>query len=91
MIYCIGLGAVSPAVTGGSISPIPPAYASLPVTVNFGGQTAAAAFAGLTPGLAGLYQVNVTIPQGVPTGKQVPVTISAGSARSSAAIYMAIH
>ena len=56
--------------------------------IAFGGVTAAAAFAGLTPGEAGLYQINLTIPPGVPTG-QVPVTISAGAASSS--IYMAIR
>lgn len=92
VIYCIGLGAVNPPVTGGSISPSSPlANATLPVTVTFGGVTATAAFAGLTPGEAGLYQINVTIPPGVPTGSQVPVTISAGAASSSSAIYMAIH
>jgi uncharacterized protein (TIGR03437 family) len=60
------------------------------VSVTFGGVTAAAAFAGLTPGEAGLYQINLTIPPGVPTG-QVPVTISAGAASSSSSIYMAIQ
>lgn len=92
VIYCIGLGAVNPAVMGGSIAPsMPLSQATLPVTVTFGGQIATAAFAGLTPGETGLYQINVTIPPGVPTGNQVPVTISAGSASSSSSIYMAIH
>ena len=91
VIYCIGLGAVNPAVVGGSIAPsTPPAQTTLPVSVTFGGVTAAAAFAGLTPGEAGLYQINLTIPPGVPTG-QVPVTISAGAASSSSSIYMAIQ
>lgn len=92
VIYCIGLGAVNPAVVGGSIALSSPlSQATLPVTVTFGGVTATAAFAGLTPGEAGLYQINVTIPPGVPTSTQVPVTISAGAASSSSSIYMAIQ
>ena len=92
VIYCIGLGAVNPAVVGGSIAPSsPPAQATLPVSVTLGGVTTTAGFAGLTPGEAGLYQINVTIPPGVPTGSQVPVTISAGAASSSSSIYMAIQ
>jgi uncharacterized protein (TIGR03437 family) len=58
--------------------------------IAFGGVTAAAAFPGLTPGEAGLYQINLTTPPGVPTG-QVPLTISAGAASSSISIYMAIR
>lgn len=50
-----------------------------------------AAFAGLTPGYSGLYQVNVIVPSGTPVGNQVPVTISAGSASSASAIYVAVH
>ena len=92
VIYCIGLGMVSPAVVGGDISPSGPlANATAPVTVTFGNQTVTAGFAGLTPGLAGLYQVNVTIPSGVPQGPQIPVMISAGGKSSSSSIFMAIR
>lgn len=92
VIYCTGLGAVSPAVTGGSIAPsAPPAMASAQVTVTFGNQTVRAGFAGLTPGLSGLYQVNTSVPSGVTAGDQVPVTISAGGKSSSSSIFMTIH
>lgn len=85
-------GAVNPGIIGGSISPSSPlSKATLPVSVTFGTQTVTAAFAGLTPGTTGLYQINVTIPPSVPTGNQVPVTISAGGASSSGQTYMAIH
>ena len=40
------------------------------------GVNAAVAFAGLTPGLTGLYQVNVTVPTGVTAGNQVPVVLA---------------
>ncbi len=92
VIYCVGLGAVTPPVSAGSIVPYTPLLnATAPVTVTFGTQTVTAAFAGLTPGLAGLYQVNVNVPAGVTPGNQVPVTISVGGKSSSSTIYMAIH
>jgi uncharacterized protein (TIGR03437 family) len=92
VIYCVGLGAVTPGISAGSIVPYSPlSNATAPVTVTFGNQTVTAAFAGLTPGLAGLYQVNVNVPPGVTPGNQVPVTISAGGKSSSSSIYMAIN
>jgi uncharacterized protein (TIGR03437 family) len=92
VIYCVGLGAVNPGITAGMVSTGSPLqYANANVTVTFGNLTVAAGFAGLTPGEVGLYQINATIPAGVPTGNQVPVTISAGGASSSSQIYMAIH
>ena len=92
VIYCVGLGAVNPGITAGQTASLSTlSYAAAPVTVTFGNVTVAAGFAGLTPGEIGLYQINTTIPTGVPTGNQVPITISAGGASSSAKIYMAIH
>ena len=92
VIYCVGLGGVAPAVNSGDISPSGPlASATAPVTVTFGNKTVTAAFAGLTPGLAGLYQVNVTVPSGVPQGSQIPVMISAGGKSSSGSIFMALR
>jgi uncharacterized protein (TIGR03437 family) len=40
-------------------------------------------FAGLTPGLAGLYQINFYVPSGTPAGDQVPVTVAAGGQTSA--------
>jgi uncharacterized protein (TIGR03437 family) len=60
------------------------------VTVTFGNQTVAAGFAGLTPGLAGLYQVNVNVPSGVTPGNQVPVTVSVAGKSSAGSIFMAV-
>jgi uncharacterized protein (TIGR03437 family) len=52
------------------------------VTVTIGGQPAPVAFAGLTPTYAGLYQVNVTVPNGITAGPSVPVIITAAGLSS---------
>jgi uncharacterized protein (TIGR03437 family) len=79
VIYVIGMGPTSPAVASGTASPNPPAVT--PTTqVCFGEHAAVtkppvcqtAQFAGLSPGFVGLYQVNVQIPTGLPTGN-VPI------------------
>jgi uncharacterized protein (TIGR03437 family) len=54
-------------------------------TVTIGGVTAVVQFSGLAPGFAGLYQVNVQIPQGVPTGDAVPILVTIGGVPSNPA------
>jgi uncharacterized protein (TIGR03437 family) len=77
VIYCAGLGAVTPSVATGSAAPgSPPAKISTSITVTIGGQPAPVAFAGLTPTYAGLYQVNVTVPHGITPGPKVPVVLT---------------
>ena len=77
VVYCTGLGATNPAVRSGEAAPTSPlAKATTPVSVTIGGQSAAVQFAGLTPGLVGLYQVNVQIPGAVTPGSAVPLVIS---------------
>jgi uncharacterized protein (TIGR03437 family) len=50
--------------------------------VMIGGMQAPVAFSGLAPGFPGLYQVNVTVPQGVTPGAAVPITVSIGGKTS---------
>jgi uncharacterized protein (TIGR03437 family) len=77
VIYCTGLGAVSPGVPDGAAAPLGQlSYTVNPVTVTIGGQSAQVLFAGLTPGYAGLYQVNVIGPGGIGSGPNVPVVLS---------------
>ncbi len=91
VIYCAGLGAVTPSVPTGSAAPgSPPAKISNTIAVTIGGQPAPVAFAGLTPTYAGLYQVNVTVPHGVPAGPNVPVVITVAGL-SSSPVSVAIH
>jgi uncharacterized protein (TIGR03437 family) len=73
-IYANGLGVVSESLPSGQPAPLDHLLKlGGPVTVVFGdGRRATADFAGLAPGTVGLFQVNVTIPEGVPAGDSVP-------------------
>jgi adhesin/invasin len=53
------------------------------VTATVGGQPATVLFAGLAPGYAGLYQVNLMVPQLAPG--DYPLQISAGGVASNTA------
>lgn len=75
VIYCTGLGAVS---AKGSLN-----VANAPVSVVIGGVDIAAAFAGLTPGFTGVYQVNVAIPSGLPPGFSLPLYLKQGGTASN--------
>jgi uncharacterized protein (TIGR03437 family) len=77
VIYCEGLGAVNPPVADGAAASLTTLSRTVnPVTVTVGGQQSPVLFAGLAPGFAGLYQVNVTVPSGVTAGASVPVILT---------------
>jgi uncharacterized protein (TIGR03437 family) len=51
--------------------------------VALGGAELTAAFAGLTPGLIGVYQVNVLLPTAMPPGLYLPIYLKQASAVSN--------
>jgi uncharacterized protein (TIGR03437 family) len=68
-LYTSGLGQVFPQVPEGTPGPTDPlSKATNNITAKIGGIAATVTYAGLAPYLAGVYQVNVTIPSGVPAG-----------------------
>ena len=72
LIFCTGLGSVQPEVPSGDVAPTVEPLArtvTLPM-VNIAGIAADVTFSGLAPGFVGLYQVNVQVPAGVPSGTQ---------------------
>jgi uncharacterized protein (TIGR03437 family) len=70
-VYLTGLGAVNPAIADGDAGPVNPlANATNPITAFIGGTEAKVSYSGLAPQLAGLYQINLTVPDGVTPGDQ---------------------
>ena len=77
-VYATGLGAV---VAQGGLS-----VTSAAVTVAIGGEQLPAAFAGLSPGYPGLYQVNVLIPAALPPGLGIFLTLNEGGTSSNTVV-----
>jgi uncharacterized protein (TIGR03437 family) len=75
VLYCTGLGLVNPSATDGAAPQQLSSTLSKP-QLMVGGQAAHVSFAGLTPGFAGLYQVNAVVPSGVQAGANLPVTLA---------------
>jgi uncharacterized protein (TIGR03437 family) len=74
LIFLTGLGAVTPTVADGA----PPnilTNTTATVNVYFGGVVAKPLYKGLSPQYPGLYQVNVTVPKGAPTGNAISLAI----------------
>lgn len=79
-IYCAGLGAVLPAVNEGTAAPSQPlAQVTQPIGVFISGSQANVQFQGLTPGYAGLYQINAVVPVSIQTGT-VPLAVQTSNA-----------
>jgi adhesin/invasin len=88
-IYCTGLGKVNPAATEGA-PPTTAATTVSPVTATIGGVNAAVAYAGVTPGFPGLYQVNAVVPKGITVGDNVQVQLSIAG-QTSQAVTMSVR
>jgi uncharacterized protein (TIGR03437 family) len=68
-VFTTGLGTVSPAGPDGAAPPDSPlSYTYNTIGADVDGVTATVLFAGLAPTLAGLYQINVTIPSTTTAG-----------------------
>ena len=98
ILYGIGFGQTNPPATAGAATPSSPFFNIDPTPqVCFGmpgpfNQVTCTTpfFAGLTPGYAGLYQVNFTVPPGVPAGSAVPLYLQMQDTTSNV-IHLAIQ
>jgi uncharacterized protein (TIGR03437 family) len=83
-VFCTGLGNVTNAPDPGAPGLSNPLSNTLntPI-VTVGGQQVPVGFSGLAPGFVGLYQVNLQIPAGAPSGSAVPMTLSIGGVVSN--------
>lgn len=78
-VYAIGLGPVIGEIAAGQAAPAsPPLSVQAEVEVRLGNVQIQPAFAGLSPGLAGLYQVNLVVPAGAPAGPSALRILVAG-------------
>ena len=99
VIYSLGFGPTTPAVSTGQAAPSNP-LAGVPgiTNVKFGAATPFAAgvsvtplFVGMTPTYIGLYQINVQIPLDSPRGPAVPVSVQAESGSTTAPLLFNIQ
>jgi uncharacterized protein (TIGR03437 family) len=78
VVYGTGFGPVTPAVGDGTAAPANPPAAGAPPNVFLQGRQLGVQYAGLAPGLAGVWQINVVLPSDTPTGPALPLTMVSG-------------
>jgi uncharacterized protein (TIGR03437 family) len=91
VLFCNGLGAVNQPIDANSLAPGSPlADTTNPVTVTIEGIQAQVLFAGLAPGFAGLYQINIQLPPGLTANASAPLVITVAG-QSSPPAMIAVH
>jgi len=86
-IYGIGFGSVSPAVAAGTIAPAFTSLTNKP-TFLFGQTAATVSYAGLAPGLVGLYQFNIAVPNVPPA--DYALTVQVGSVTANQSLFITV-
>ncbi|MGA7239238.1 MAG: proprotein convertase P-domain-containing protein [Bryobacteraceae bacterium] len=87
VIYASGLGVVDPPVPAGSVPPLSPLSTVVGrVGASVGGVAAAVQFAGLAPGIPGVYQLNIQVPLNAPSGTQELIVANGNSSQKLATI-----
>jgi uncharacterized protein (TIGR03437 family) len=89
VLYGVGFGTVTPDPGAGNIV-ANDNNLILPFQVYFGGMPATVSYAGLAPGMIGLYQFNVVVPETTP-GDAVPLTFSVGPTSGEQVLYTAVQ
>jgi uncharacterized protein (TIGR03437 family) len=88
-IYGVGFGPVSPATPAGQIVQNLNSLIA-PLAVFFGPAQATLSYYGLAPGLVGVYQFNMAVPN-VASSNAVPVTFVLGSSSNLQTLYTAVQ
>jgi uncharacterized protein (TIGR03437 family) len=81
IMYATGLGVLSPPLATGAPSAVN--ETAIPATVTVDGVFADVLFSGSTPGLVGLNQINLRIPQSTRSASNIPVVLSSGGKQSN--------
>ena len=84
VVYGTGLGPTNPALIPGQVPTEAASLVRLPV-VTIGGAGATVISAGVLPGTAGVYQINVQVPANTPDGDQ-QVVVQVGTANSASTL-----
>lgn len=84
VILATGLGPVSPAVPTGGLPPTGASPTTTTPTVTVGGVPAQVVFSGMINFAVGVYQINIVIQPGTPTGSAIPLQISMNGITSNA-------
>lgn len=91
VLYAAGLGLTIPDLSPGSIvSTATPILAAAQLQVLINGAACASCrvyYAGVTPGFAGLYQINVRLPDDLPSNPAVQMAIGAASSPAGVQLY----
>jgi uncharacterized protein (TIGR03437 family) len=91
VLFITGEGLVTPTLATGAAPPLTTPISNLPkprlpVKLTIGGVEAQIAFAGIPYGLAGVTQINFTVPDAAPLGKQ-QIVVTVGDVPSAAASF----
>jgi uncharacterized protein (TIGR03437 family) len=90
-IFATGAGQTNPTGVDGEFAPSPAPAPAQTVNVKIGGQDAEVVYVGGSPGsVEGLLQINVVVPQNIPTGN-VPVSISIGQGQGQTGVTLAVN
>lgn len=89
LLFAVGFGPTTPAVEAGVI-PSAIARTTNEARVFFGDAPATVSYAGVSPGSAGLYQLNVEVPATAPNG-DVPVRAEIGGLRTQENIFITVQ
>jgi len=88
--YVSGLGVTTPVMQDGSLATAPLPTLNASVGVLLGGTNAKVLYAGPAPGeIAGLTQINIQVPSGLPGGL-IPLLVTSGEAASQPGVTLAV-
>jgi len=89
-LFITGAGQTDPPGQNGLLAAVPLPIPLLPVSVAIGGKNATIDYVGASPGtVAGIIQVNATVPSGLPAGN-ASLIVQVGSAASQGGVTIAV-
>jgi uncharacterized protein (TIGR03437 family) len=90
VILATGLGPVSPSIADGVGDPTTIHNTTTMPVVMVGNVAAQVVFSGILPGFPGVYQINIIIQSGTPTGNAIPLQIQMGGITTSNSTTIAV-